>query len=109
MGDGLYVGNKKHASEVSTLVQLGVTGALNCAPTGISSLNLDLYQQNGIDYGFTNVSQDNYGYPILHDRGGVRSEHLDTAKSFYDRIRQTGWLSSRREDHRIEYVSIYEV
>jgi hypothetical protein len=24
-----------------------VTGALNCAPTGISSLNLDVYTENG--------------------------------------------------------------
>ncbi|CAK9061599.1 Dual specificity protein phosphatase 1 [Durusdinium trenchii] len=90
VGDGLFVGNKKHATDVRTLVSLGVTGALNCAPTGISSLNLDVYTENGISYGFTNVSQDNYGYPILHDRSGVRSEHLDTAKTFYDRIRQTG-------------------
>lgn len=90
VGEGLFVGNKKHAKDVETLVSLGVTGALNCAPTGISSLNLDVYTENGITYGFTNVSQDNYGYPILHDRSGVRSEHLETAKTFYDRIRQTG-------------------
>ena len=34
--------------------------------------------------------QDNYGYPILHDETGVRSEHLETAKNFYDKVRQTG-------------------
>ena len=39
-----------------------VTGALNCAPTGISSLNLDVYTAHGITYGFTNVSQDAYGF-----------------------------------------------
>ena len=36
------------------------------------------------------VQQDDYSYPILHDRDGQRSEHLDTAKSFYDRVRLTG-------------------
>ena len=64
----------------------------------------------GIAYGYTNVSQaqtdprwmrffplrmetcieDDFRYPILHDRDGQRSEHLETAKSFYDRVRQTG-------------------
>ena len=34
--------------------------------------------------------EDDYSYPILHDRDGQRSEHLDTAKSFYDRIRGAG-------------------
>ena len=103
---------------------------MNCAPTGISSLNLDVYTHHGVEpgyrwqcvlpdtcpgpgfctgiaYGYTNVSQapsdlrwmhfsmetfieDDYSYPILHDRDGHRSEHLETAKSFYDRVRQTG-------------------
>ncbi|CAE7854271.1 DSPTP1 [Symbiodinium microadriaticum] len=90
VGEGLFVGNKRHATDVRTLVSLGVTGAMNCAPTGISSLNLDVYTHHGIAYGYTNVSQDDYSYPILHDRDGHRSEHLETAKSFYDRVRQTG-------------------
>jgi len=90
VGEGLFVGNKRHATDVRTLVSLGVTGAMNCAPTGISSLNLDVYTHHGIAYGYTNVSQDDFRYPILHDRDGQRSEHLETAKSFYDRVRQTG-------------------
>lgn len=57
---------------------------------------------SGVDFDYKTdcnswlVVQDNYGYPILHDETGVRSEHLETAKNFYDKVRQTG--AKRAED-----------
>jgi len=88
VGNGIYVGSKHHARDVHTLVRLGVTGVLNCASSGIRELPHDKYAENGIEYKFTNVSQDAHSYPILHNEHGVCSEHLKVAYSFYKRIRE---------------------
>lgn len=90
VGDCLYVGNKYHAGNVELLTSLGVTGVLNCAPSGIRHLPINAYEQHGIEYAFTNVAQDAHSYPILHDRVGACSEHLDVAKAFYDKVRASG-------------------
>mmetsp|Transcript_71441 Transcript_71441/g.201692 ORF Transcript_71441/g.201692 Transcript_71441/m.201692 type:complete len:767 (+) Transcript_71441:3-2303(+) len=90
VGDGLYVGAKEHAADVSKLVRLGVTHVLNCAPSGIPSLPLNEYREKGIRYGFTNVKRDDSTYPILHDEDQVRSTHLDAAKAFFDAVQREG-------------------
>eukprot|EP00928_Gymnodinium_smaydae_P039020 TRINITY_DN26760_c1_g2_i1.p1 TRINITY_DN26760_c1_g2~~TRINITY_DN26760_c1_g2_i1.p1 ORF type:complete len:768 (+),score=106.40 TRINITY_DN26760_c1_g2_i1:142-2445(+) len=86
IGERLYVGNRFHAANVKQLVSLGVNAVLNCAPTGVGTLDLHEYDKKGISYSFTNVAQDNFDYPILHDRDGLRSEHLDVALEFYDKV-----------------------
>ena len=90
VGDGLFVGNKYHAANVEQLLRLGVTAVLNCAPSGIQSLPLDLYRAHGIEYANTNVAQDDEGYPILHGRDGACSEHLRVAMAFYGRVWRSG-------------------
>jgi len=90
IGEGLLVGNKYHAQDVDTLVRLGVTAVLNCAPMGVRGLPLEAYSANGIEYSFTNVAQDQLSYPILHDRDGTASEHLEVAQVVYERVRAAG-------------------
>ena len=91
VGESLFVGNKYHASDVEALRKLGVTAVLNCAPSGIRNLPLGCYQQLGIEYEFTNVSQDAQDYPILHTHAdGARSEHLEVALAFYAKVVQAG-------------------
>ena len=89
VGHALYVGNKHHVADVDLLMRLGVTGVLNCASSGIRNLPIGRYKENGIQYAFTNA-QDDTNYPILHRPEGTHSEHLLTAKAFYDRVRNTG-------------------
>lgn len=88
--DNLLVGNKFHAAQVDKLLALGVTAVLNCAPSGISSVPLDLYREKGLKYAFTNVKRDDATYPILHDDDGVRSPHLDAAKAFFEDVVREG-------------------
>ena len=42
IGGDLFVGGKHHAPHVATLKSLGVTVVLNCAPTGIRNLPLEV-------------------------------------------------------------------
>ncbi|CAE8608020.1 unnamed protein product, partial [Polarella glacialis] len=88
--EDLFVGSKYHAADVEKLVSLGVTAVLNCAPSGITTLPLNAYQEKGIRYRFTNVRQDDYDYPILHDREGSWSAHLHVASTFYTEVRDAG-------------------
>ena len=89
IGDCVFVGNKYHAKDVALLVRLNITAVLNCASSGIRNLPLDGYAENGIDYNYTNVAQDAHNYPILHDRHGVTSDHLETAQTVYERVRNS--------------------
>eukprot|EP00931_Biecheleriopsis_adriatica_P124077 TRINITY_DN9916_c0_g1_i1.p1 TRINITY_DN9916_c0_g1~~TRINITY_DN9916_c0_g1_i1.p1 ORF type:complete len:765 (+),score=159.05 TRINITY_DN9916_c0_g1_i1:24-2297(+) len=88
-GGSVLVGNKHHASNVDMLVRLGVTAVLNCASSGITRLPIDEFHEKGIRYCFTNV-QDHYQYPILHDKEGVCSKHLETANSLYSEVKEAG-------------------
>lgn len=86
-GGGVLIGNKYHAAAVQNLVALGVTAVLNCASGGISRLPVDELQESGIQYQFTNVRQDHYKYPILHDlKTGQTSEHFKVAAALYQDI-----------------------
>eukprot|EP00931_Biecheleriopsis_adriatica_P124079 TRINITY_DN9916_c0_g2_i2.p1 TRINITY_DN9916_c0_g2~~TRINITY_DN9916_c0_g2_i2.p1 ORF type:complete len:719 (+),score=172.28 TRINITY_DN9916_c0_g2_i2:96-2252(+) len=89
LGGGVLVGNKHHAGNVEMLVRLGVTAVLNCASSGITRLPIDEFHEKGIRYCFTNV-QDHYQYPILHDKEGVCSKHLETANSLYSEVKEAG-------------------
>ena len=71
---GVYVGSKHHAADISNLKALGVTAVLNCASGGISRLPVDELKENGIKYAFTNVRQDSFDYPILHNADGSCSK-----------------------------------
>ena len=82
----LWIGNKYHAANVDSLVELGITDVLNCASGGISRLPVDEMSKKGISYHFTNVRQDDLLYPILHDHKGVCSPHLTKAKALYQTI-----------------------
>lgn len=64
---GVLIGNKYHAANVKQLQEAGVTAVLNCASGGISRLPVDDMQAVGIRYAFTNVRQDHFQYPILHN------------------------------------------
>ena len=90
VGEATYVGNMYHARDVPNLVRLGITAVLNCASSGIRNLPIDDFAANGIEYHFTNVAQDADTYPILHDRSGVASSHLEKAKAVYDKVRSAG-------------------
>ena len=105
---GVLIGNKHHASDVDHLVELGVTAVLNCASGGISRLPLNELREHGINYGFTNVRQDDLKYPILHtllnDEEATTtttsitkleaSQHLQVAKQMYidEVVRKRGKL-----------------
>lgn len=83
-GTSMMVGNKYHASRPTELRELGVSAVLNCASGGISRLPMDELQEAGIRYGFTNVRQDDYAYPILFDpTTGEATKHLQVAKALY--------------------------
>ena len=86
-GNGVFVGSKHHAADLATLTNLNITLVLNCAPTGIRNLPLDGFRENGIEYAFTNVYQDDPSYPILLNSSGRASEHLEVALACYDRAR----------------------
>jgi hypothetical protein len=87
----VLIGNKYHAADVANLNRLGVTAVLNCASGGISRLPVDKLEESGIQYAFTNVRQDNYTYPILHDaESGDCSKHLEAAKKLYGEVKQAG-------------------
>eukprot|EP00929_Paragymnodinium_shiwhaense_P071032 TRINITY_DN36088_c0_g1_i3.p1 TRINITY_DN36088_c0_g1~~TRINITY_DN36088_c0_g1_i3.p1 ORF type:complete len:823 (+),score=178.39 TRINITY_DN36088_c0_g1_i3:65-2533(+) len=102
LGEGLFLGSRHHAADVDKLVSLGVTALLNCAPLGISSLPFDAYESKGIRYKATNCRRDDETYcdfactqvqrlyPLLHDPVGTRSEHLRTAKSYYEEVIEEG-------------------
>mmetsp|Transcript_81061 Transcript_81061/g.232885 ORF Transcript_81061/g.232885 Transcript_81061/m.232885 type:complete len:275 (-) Transcript_81061:295-1119(-) len=90
IAEGLFIGNKHHAADVGQLCRLGITVVLNCAPSGIRALPLDDYEAKGIRYAVTNVKRDDTSYPLLHDRAGVRSAHLDVAKEVFDAARRAG-------------------
>mmetsp|Transcript_16513 Transcript_16513/g.30052 ORF Transcript_16513/g.30052 Transcript_16513/m.30052 type:complete len:791 (-) Transcript_16513:97-2469(-) len=83
-GYGILIGNKYHAANVDKLLDLGVTAVLNCASGGISCVPVDKLKERGIRYAFTNVREDNFTYPILHDKNGKCSNHLEIAKALYD-------------------------
>ena len=86
-GGGVLIGNKYHAAAVQNLVDLGVTAVLNCASGGISRLPVDELQDSGIQYKFTNVRQDHYNYPILHDlKTGQTSDHFKVAAALYQDV-----------------------
>lgn len=89
IGDCVLIGNKHHAANVEHLVRLGVTAVLNCASSGISRLPIDELEKRGIRYAFTNV-QDHYQYPILQDKTGAYSKHLQVANSLYLDVREAG-------------------
>lgn len=89
IGGCVLVGNKYHAANVEQLGRLGVTAVLNCASSGISKLPLGEFETRGIRYAFTNV-QDHHQYPILHDKDGVRSKHLEVAYELYTGIEEAG-------------------
>lgn len=90
----VYIGNKHHAADIENLKQCGVTAVLNCASGGIGRLPVDELQDSGIAYTFTNVRQDSYTYPILHDANGVISKHLQIARALYDQVRMTPTMSN---------------
>ena len=82
-GSSILIGSKYHAADLESLRKWNVTAVLNCASGGISRLPLEKLQQNGIRYVYTNVKSDDYNYPILHDKYGVCSQHLQVAKQLY--------------------------
>jgi len=85
-GPRLFIGNKYHAGNVALLQELGITAVLNCASGGISRLPVGEMKEAGIMYAFTNVRQDEYNYPILHEeeKGGfIWSQHLEVAQALY--------------------------
>lgn len=88
--DCVLIGSKNHAADIPNLKRLGVTAVLNCASGGISRLPVDELKDNGIRYAFTNVRQDSYSYPILHDDEGKCSKHLEVAKALYEDTRSEG-------------------
>lgn len=90
IAESLLIGSKHHAADLGKLLRLGITALLNCAPSGIRALPCEAYQRHGILYRFTNVRRDSDDYPVLHGSDGVRSEHLDTAKAFYEDVQATG-------------------
>ena len=89
-GGVVLIGSKNHAADIANLKALGVTAVLNCASGGISRLPVDELKENGIRYAFTNVRQDSFTYPILHDGDGKCSKHLEVAKALYKDVRATG-------------------
>ena len=89
-GGCVLIGSKNHAADIPNLKRLGVTAVLNCASGGISRLPVDELKENGIRYAFTNVRQDSYSYPILHDDEGKCSKHLEVAKALYEDTRSAG-------------------
>ena len=89
-GGCVLIGNKYHAADIANLRRLGVTAVLNCASGGISRLPVDELKAAGIRYAFTNVRQDDYSYPILHDHNGDSSKHLQVAKELYGKVKQAG-------------------
>jgi len=89
-GGCVLIGSKNHAADIPNLKALGVTAVLNCASGGISRLPVDELKENGIRYAFTNVRQDSFTYPILHDGDGKCSKHLEVAKALYEDVRATG-------------------
>ena len=89
-GGRVMIGNMHHAANIDYLVENGVTAVLNCASGGISRLPVDELKERGIRYAFTNVRQDSYTYPILHDDEGNPSKHLQIAKLLYDDVRKGG-------------------
>ena len=60
------------------------------ASGGISRLPVEELKESGIRYAFTNCRQDNYNYPILHDKDGTCSQHLEVAKALYGDVLQAG-------------------
>ena len=86
----LFIGNKYHASDVEQMRSLGITAVLNCASGGISRLPVEEMEEKGIRYSFTNVRQDHYRYPILHDKQGNCSQHLKVAKAVYADVLEQG-------------------
>jgi Dual specificity phosphatase, catalytic domain len=89
-GGCVLIGNKYHAADVENLLALRVTAVLNCASGGISRLPVDRLTDSGIRYTFTNVKRDDYDYPILHDKSGLCSQHLEVAKALYGDVRREG-------------------
>ena len=59
----------------------------------------DGYAENGIDYNYTNVAQDAHNYPILHDRHGVTSDHLETAQTVYEPVREFSLNRRQMQSH----------
>ena len=90
VGDSILVGNKFHVTQPALLSRLGVTAVLNCAPSGIRNLPLDDYEEMGIKYHFTNCARDDENYPILHNRDGLKSPHLEKAQEVYAEVRASG-------------------
>ena len=90
VGDSILVGNKFHVTQPALLSRLGVTAVLNCAPSGIRNLPLDDYEEWGIKYHFTNCARDDENYPILHNRDGVKSTHLEKAQEVYADVKASG-------------------
>ena len=86
----VLIGNKYHAADLPNLLKLGVTAVLNCASGGISRLPVEELQESGIRYAFTNCRQDDYSYPILHDKEGTCSKHLEVAKALYEDVLLSG-------------------
>jgi protein-tyrosine phosphatase len=90
VGDSILVGNKYHVAQPELLSRLGVTAVLNCASSGVRNLPLDEYEERGISYNFTNCARDDEIYPILHNREGVMSSHLEKAREVYANARASG-------------------
>ena len=90
VGDSILVGNKFHVTQPALLARLGVTAVLNCAPSGIRNLPLDDYEELGIKYHFTNCARDDENYPILHNRDGRKSTHLEKAQEVYAEVMASG-------------------
>ena len=90
VGDSILVGNKFHVTQPALLSRLGVTAVLNCAPSGIRNLPLDDYEEWGIKYHFTNCARDDENYPILHNRDGLKSTHLEKAQEVYAEVKASG-------------------
>ena len=90
VGDSILVGNKFHVTQPALLSRLGVTAVLNCAPSGIRNLPLDDYEEWGIKYHFTNCARDDENYPILHNRDGLKSTHLEKAQEVYADVKASG-------------------
>ncbi|KAL3773263.1 hypothetical protein ACHAWO_010963 [Cyclotella atomus] len=105
-GGGIIVGSARHASNIPLLKSMNVVAVMNCASGGIARLPVDELKECGIRYAFTNVRQDSYTYPILHQIKSRRhscesidddipegtlicSDHLAVSNSLFADIRRT--------------------
>ena len=118
-GGGIIIGGARHATNIPLLQSMNVTAVLNCASGGIARLPVDELKEKGIRYAFTNVKQDSYTYPILHEKKKVAkrpdnlerrmsqmtdleeriicSQHLEVANSLFADVRRQNHTRGRKQ------------